>query len=129
MLHQGDTVEWNNVYEEPHTVSTGNLPPGDPSLPVNAAAATNFSGQALSSGFVEKGAKFSVTFNSLGQFTFVCLIHPGMKVDVFVLGPGATVPAQNDGASQATKDAVASAVAAGNAATAAVKIPAPTKNC
>jgi plastocyanin len=129
MVHQGDTVEWSNPYEEPHTVSFGNLPPGDPAEPHDAALATSFDGsKPISSGFVTKGSKFSVTFTKLGAYTFVCLIHPGRKVDVFVLGPGATIPPQNDASSQATKDAVASAVAAGNAAAAAVKIPAPTKN-
>jgi plastocyanin len=129
MIHQGDTVEWTNPYEEPHTVSFGNLPPGDPAEPHDVALASSFDGtKAISSGFIPKGGKFSVTFTRLGGFTFVCLIHPGMEVDVFVLGPGATIPAQNDAASQATKDAIAAAIAVGTKQIADLKLPPSAKN-
>ena len=129
MIHQGDTVEWANPYEEPHTVSYGNLPPGDPAEPHDAALAASFDGsKAVSSGFIIKGGKFSVTFNKLGAYTFVCLIHPGMKVDVFVLGPGATIPPQNDANSAATKETIAQGVAAANQAIAQMKVPAAAKN-
>jgi plastocyanin len=129
LIHQGDTVEWSNPYEEPHTVSFGNLPPGDPAEPHDAALATSFDGsKPISSGFVIKGGKFSVTFTKLGAYTFVCLIHPGMKVDVFVLGPGATIPAQSEAGSAAANAAVAEGVAAGNDAASKLKVPAATKN-
>ena len=129
MLHQGDTVEWSNPYEEPHTVSFGNLPPGDPAEPHDVAVAASFEGsKPVSSGFIVKNSKFSITFTKLGAYTFVCLIHPGMKVDVFVLPPGATIPPQSDASSAAVKDTLAQALAAGNQASAQVKVPAPTKN-
>jgi plastocyanin len=129
MVHQGDTVEWTNPYEEPHTVSIGTLPPGDPAEPHDAAVAASFDGtKAFSSGFITKGSKFSVTFKSLGVFTFNCLIHPGMEVDVFVLGPGATVPAQNDATSAAVKADLDKAIAVGTKQLAELKVPAATKN-
>jgi plastocyanin len=129
LIQQGDTVEWSNVYEEPHTVSYGALPPGDPAEPHDAAVAATFDGtKAFNSGFVAKGAKFSVTFTKLGAYTFNCLIHPGMEVDVFVLNPGTTIPPQNDANSAATKATIAEGVAIGNQAASQLKVPAPTKN-
>ncbi|HLG11739.1 MAG TPA: plastocyanin/azurin family copper-binding protein [Dehalococcoidia bacterium] len=129
MVHQGDTVEWTNPYEEPHTVSIGTLPPGDPAEPHDVAVAASFDGtKAFSSGFITKGSKFSVTFKSLGVYTFNCLIHPGMEVDVFVLGPGATFPTQNDATSAAVKAELAKAIAVGTKQLADLKVPAATKN-
>jgi plastocyanin len=130
MVHQGDTVEWANPYEEPHTVSFGALAAGaDPAEPHDAANAATFDGtKGFNSGFIVKGGKFSVTFKSLGSYTFFCAIHPGMEVDVFVLGPGATIPAQNDASSKATQDAVAAAIAVGTKQIADLKVPAPVKN-
>jgi plastocyanin len=101
----GDTVEWLNPYEEPHTLSylLDGPPPEDVAAPLNPDAAISFDGsEAYSSGFFVKDQSVSVTFTAVGEFTFICIIHPGMEVDVTVVGPGTETP---DGIDEAAAEA------------------------
>jgi plastocyanin len=126
-VHQGDTVVWKNPYEEPHTLTY--LLPGvafpEFEAPANVEAAASFNGtQAFTSGFILKDMSFSVKFASLGAYTFICLIHPGMQVEVTVVPTGTVLPAQS-GTSPENVATLEAAIAAGEAAGAAVKVPAP----
>lgn len=63
----GTTVTWRNVGQQPHTVE-------------------DYYGYSFSSGTIQVGGTFSVTFNEPGAFTYNCAIHPEMRGEVFVLG-------------------------------------------
>lgn len=126
---QGDTVTWSNPYIEPHTLTFDR---GDTEFefeaPENVGAAAAFNGtQSFSSGFLFEGDSFSVTFTAQGTFQFLCLIHPGMVVDVNVLAPGTYIPPQS-GSSPSNMQLAQQAIAVGEAAAAAVKVPPPTRN-
>jgi plastocyanin len=128
-VQQGDTITWTNPYIEPHTLTylTGGATfEFDEVANVSAAAAFNGT-KAFSSGFVVEGGSFSVTFTTQGAFKFICLIHPGMAVDVSVMAPGSYVPVVS-GSDPGNKAIAANALALGEAASAAVKVPAATKN-
>ena len=129
-VEAGDTVDWVNPYIEPHTITYlhGSDQYPDFESPANVESTAAFDGsQSFTSGFVVKDAHFSVTFTNLGKYTFLCLIHPGMAVDVYVLPPGATVPPQgaNDPANIAAAE---SAIAAAQKAADALQVPAATTN-
>jgi len=84
VIHKGDTVRFLNTMSmgAPHTVTFGKV--GDPFTPVGNP--DNFKGGKLSSGFMPPQAKFKVTFNKVGKFHYVCLLHSemGMKGVVVV---------------------------------------------
>jgi plastocyanin len=129
-VEAGDTVEWVNPYIEPHTITylrgTDSFPEFE--APANVEAAAAFDGsESLTSGFIVKDGHFPVTFSKLGKYTFLCLIHGGMIVDVYVLPPGATVPPQgaNDPVNIAKTE---SAIAQAEAAVAALQVPGATSN-
>jgi plastocyanin len=129
-VEAGDTVDWVNPYIEPHTITYlhGSDQYPDFAAPANVETAAAFDGsQSFTSGFVEKDQHFSVTFSKLGKYTFECLIHPGMTVDVYVLAPGTTVPPQgaNDPKNAAAAEA---AIAAAQKAADALEVPAATSN-
>jgi plastocyanin len=114
LIHAGDTVEWVNPYEEIHTVTflaKGQevpaliVPAGPPAagappkLMFNPEAAfptqgTVYGGGYANSGILEKGQTFAQTFNQLGTYAFLCILHPGMEGTVQVLDAGTTVPSQ-----------------------------------
>jgi plastocyanin len=120
VINQGDTIDFVNPYEEPHTVTfeAGEAEIPNEQAPFNAAAAASFDGsQTIHSGFMGKDAKFSVTFAKTGAFEFLCVLHPGMTIDVAVVGAGVYTPPQ--GASvQGADQTIAAGIAAGEAASA-----------
>ena len=56
-IRVGDTVSWTNVSVVPHTITFA-----DPRIPTD--------------GFFEVEETFTVTFNTLGAFSYLCLFHP-----------------------------------------------------
>ena len=91
----GTTVEWRIPGPEPHSVTF--LPPGQTldSIPKAqlrepAPPAGPFDGKSfVSSGLLPQGAvtapPFRLTFPSVGEFTYVCVIHPAMTGKVVVV--------------------------------------------
>jgi plastocyanin len=124
----GDTVEWLNPYEEPHTLSRVlDEPVGDPAAPINPDAAISFDGTVgYSSGFFVKDQTVSVRFDAVGEYTFICIIHPGMEVVVTVVGPGVETP---DGIDEAAAEATLQAgIEKGERAEARFTVPGPVAN-
>jgi plastocyanin len=61
----GDTVEWTNTGDNPHTVTSDEEGVWD-------------------SGTLENGGTFSFTFEEAGTVTYHCNIHPSMQAEVVV---------------------------------------------
>jgi plastocyanin len=139
LIHVGDSVEFVNPYEEIHTVTflgdtkapelivPAGAPPkaGPPKLMFNPQVAfpttqTSYTGGYANSGIIGKGQSYSLTFNNVGSYSFLCILHPGMVGSVQVLGAGTTVPTQAayDADAKAQLD---KAIAAGQASAAATK--------
>jgi plastocyanin len=130
VVNVGDTVDFSNPYEEPHTVTyiknESDIPPGLEGFEAVIGTGAGFDGsKTVSTGFLNKGQTFSVTFVSGGAFKFLCLLHAGMEVDVSVVGAGIYTPPVDAAAAEAT---LKQGIAIGEAASAAVKPPAPVKN-
>jgi plastocyanin len=91
-LRAGDTVTWDFVWDEPHSVTFGEIagnpePPSHPDVAVVDYDGTGF----VNSGLVfppPGGASFSVKFTTEGTFDYYCFIHPMMTGKVFVQGEG-----------------------------------------
>ena len=130
VINVGDTVDFSNPYEEPHTVTfikdEADIAPGLAGLEAVIGTGAGFDGsKTISSGFLSKGDTFSVTFATGGGYEFLCLLHPGMVVDVSVVGAGIFTPPVDDAAAAAT---LRQGIAVGEAASAAVRPVAPVKN-
>ncbi|MHB1361204.1 MAG: cupredoxin domain-containing protein [Thermoleophilia bacterium] len=67
-VRTGTTVTWSNGDTLTHTVTASN--------------------GAFDSGRLEPGKNFGYTFNSAGTYDYACTIHPTMKGQVMVSGPG-----------------------------------------
>lgn len=114
-VNVGDSVEFQNPYEEIHTVTyvgsaavpdliVPNGPPpktGPPQLIFNPLAANPTASVATvdgsayqNSGVLNKGQSWTATFPKQGLFKFLCLVHPGMESSVTVLAAGVFVPTQ-----------------------------------
>ena len=126
-INEGDSIQWNNPYEEIHTVTfLGRdklpdllevVPSGTILKPptvkfaakaFNAAPARgtpSYDGTSfINSGILAKGSpatSWTVTFPKAGSYPFVCIVHPFMTGVVNVLGAGVYV------APQAQRDAEA----------------------
>lgn len=78
---QGATVTWKLVGAAAHTVTADD--------------------QSFNSGLLKPGETFQQTFNTLGSFTYACLVHPGMTATIDVVPPEeaavAAPPAASDG--------------------------------
>lgn len=70
----GDSVRWENVGDNPHTVT----------------------GDGMDSGSVAPGEEYSYRFNSAGTFDYVCDFHPGMDGSVVVRAAAATTGGDDD---------------------------------
>ncbi len=71
-IQVGDTVEWRNVSELPHTVTADPQKAADPShvaLPEGA--------EAFDSGFIQAGDSYSRTFDVPGEYRYFCIPHEG----------------------------------------------------
>jgi plastocyanin len=91
-LRAGDTVTWNFVWDEPHSVTFGE-PAGDPSAPSHPGqAVVEYDGTGVANSglvFPAPGADtFSVKFTKEGSFDYYCFIHPLMTGQVIVQGEG-----------------------------------------
>ncbi len=134
-IKAGDTIEWSNTTDVPHTVAFGvgsNIPPlvnplaqpsGPPLLALNPAVfapagGTTYNGTgvvntgALGQGFVATSA--SITFTTPGTYTYVCLVHAdqAMTGTVVVTGAAPAAPAPTP-----TAGAAATGISAPNTGT------------
>lgn len=76
VVHVGDTVTFLNTgMGAPHTVTFGHEP-ANIFAPVGNPK--DFRGGNLSSGLMEPGAKFTVTFKKVGEFDYICALHDYM---------------------------------------------------
>jgi plastocyanin len=76
VVHLGDTVTFvNSGMGAPHTVTFGHEP-ANVFAPVGNPK--DFKGGNLSSGLMEPGDKFTVTFNKVGEFDYICALHDYM---------------------------------------------------
>jgi plastocyanin len=127
-IQKGDTIRFNNPYEEPHTTTyVPGVPEFGPPPPLLigpnfnplALDPTNTSGgvtdfdphKYYNSGFMFKGATADVIFNVTGTFKFLCLFHPGMEETVTVVGTPITIASQDaiDKVGNAQRDALITA--------------------
>ena len=92
-LRAGDTVTWDFTWDEPHSVTFGEIA-GDPSGPSHPGVAvvehdgTAFVNSGLIFGSKSAPESFSVKFTKEGTFDYYCFIHPLMTGKVFVQAPG-----------------------------------------
>lgn len=102
-INVGDTVTWRVDSSEFHTVSflSGSPQPeflapvpGQPGVMISPAAAfpaggTSYEGSGVvSSGLLNQGQTYSLSFPVAGTFDYVCLVHPNMKAQVIVKNAG-----------------------------------------
>ncbi|MCG3125474.1 MAG: Plastocyanin [Phycisphaerae bacterium] len=64
-IKKGGTVHWRNQDPAAHTVTSGN--PGDADA-----------GATFDSGEIQPGDSFPLTFDSAGEYTYFCELHPGL---------------------------------------------------
>jgi plastocyanin len=100
-VHAGDSITWNFIPDEIHTVSF--LTPGQVRLPfvVGCPGTTPdgspFDGSAcVNSGPSTSGQTYTVFFPSPGNFKLVCLVHANMTAVVHVLDPSQPLPHKQD---------------------------------
>lgn len=112
-IHKGDTIHFTNPYAEPHTVTfvpQGTTvpaliipnPTGAPGSVFNPLATevtdsspATFDPHAYyNSGFLNEGDSADVLFDTVGNYTYLCLFHPGMELAVSVIGQPVDVPDQ-----------------------------------
>lgn len=76
-----DTVKWVNSTPTPHSITIGELPPGDPfEAPVTVPANNTYGGTGIvHSGFIGQdmpdGTTFSLSFSQAGTYQYYCLLH------------------------------------------------------
>jgi plastocyanin len=90
-VRAGDTITWSFPWDEPHSVTFGEIQ-GNPEEPTNPDdAVVDYDGTGfVNSGLVfgPNGPEFSVKFTSEGTYDYFCFIHPFMTGKVYVQGPG-----------------------------------------
>ncbi len=106
-IHVGDTITFTNgAAITPHTVTflagAAPLSPEDPkSMAPNAPSGAKWNGKTLlTSGILEPGKQYTITFTSSGAFSYYCVLHPLMTGTVVVLPAGEPIPSK---AEQAAK--------------------------
>jgi plastocyanin len=80
-IKAGDTVEWQNVGNQLHHVTT------DPAAALKKADVSNPPGaKPFDSGFLKPGESFSQTFSVLGTYRYTCAVHEakGMNGEIIV---------------------------------------------
>lgn len=80
-IKAGDTVEWQNVGNQLHHVTT------DPAAALKKADVSNPLGaQPFDSGFLKPGESFSETFSVPGTYRYTCAVHEakGMNGEIIV---------------------------------------------
>jgi plastocyanin len=100
-VHAGDSVTWNFIPDEIHTVSF--LTPGQVRLPFMVGCpgttpdGSTFDGSAcVNSGPSTNGQTYTVVFPAAGNFKLVCLVHANMTAVVHVLDPSQPLPHNQD---------------------------------
>ena len=118
----GDSVKWTVAADEPHSVTFGNGPAGEPpdewpqsgftgTIPAPPGTAS-LTGTYNGTGFVNstiifKGSTATLQFTAAGSFPFICVIHPGMAGTVNVVASGTTTTqAEADTKAAQTRDAL-----------------------
>jgi plastocyanin len=112
IINVGDTVTWRVDSTEFHTVTFLSgapqpdfVEPTEAGLAITPLAAAPTGGReydgtgTFSSGLLNKGDTYSLTFSRPGTFDYVCLVHPNMKAQVVVREAGA--PADTPAAAEA----------------------------
>jgi plastocyanin len=127
-VNVGDTVKWNNPYDEGHSVTFLADKPAPTGAAVNNPIGANpasFDGSAqISSGIMNKDQAYTVTFSKEGQYKFICVRHTSQTGLVQVLPAGVHVPDQK----QLDSEAATSLDQGINIGLkAAAEVPAPTK--
>lgn len=100
-----DSIKWTVESDEPHSVTFGNGPAGEPpdewplsgltgTVPPPPGTAT-LTGSYNGTGFLNttllfKGSTATVQFTAAGAFPYICVIHPGMAGTVNVVASGTT---------------------------------------
>ncbi len=92
-IRAGDTITWDFVWDEPHSVTFGQIQ-GVPEAPTHpGTAVVEYDG----TGYVNSGlvfpaptgeTTFSMKFTKEGTFDYFCVIHPLMTGKVYVQGAG-----------------------------------------
>lgn len=89
-IDEGDSITWTNG-GEPHTITflgPYSSPPGDPTAPQGGPS---FDGSTfVSSGFMEPGQKFTLTFRKAGTYAYFCVLHAPEMSGVVVVQPRGT---------------------------------------
>lgn len=70
LINVGDTVVWIQDGAVPHTTSDG---PGKAAVPEHALLPEG--AQPWDSGLLDSGERFSVVFDTPGEYTYLCTIH------------------------------------------------------
>lgn len=86
VIHKGQRVRFVNTMSmgSPHTVTFGKEPVG-PALFAPSGNPTNYRGGNLHSGLMTPGARFTVTFNKVGTFHYICALHDDMGMTGLVV--------------------------------------------
>lgn len=86
VIHLGQKVHFLNTMSvgAPHTVTFGEEPQG-PAIFQPSGDPTDYEGGDLHSGFMVPGSKFTVTFNKVGRFHYICALHDDMGMKGLVV--------------------------------------------
>ncbi len=76
-ISKGTTVTWTNQDSQGHTVTSGN--------PVDPDTGALFDSMKDLAGLIKPGTKWEHTFDTVGQFSYFCQIHPWMTGKVIVM--------------------------------------------
>lgn len=94
-VNVGDTINWT-VKGNFHTISflSGQAPPpdGSPESLAPSGGSTYDGTGFVSSGILQTGGNYAVTFSEPGIYAYRCLIHPGMQGIVIVQPSGTVYP-------------------------------------
>lgn len=89
-IDEGDSVTWTNQ-GEPHTITflgPYSSPPANPTAPQGGPS---FDGSTfVSSGFMQPGQKFTLTFTKAGTYAYFCVLHAPEMSGVIVVQPRGT---------------------------------------
>jgi len=121
-VNAGDVIQWAFPAGEPHTVTllgprTAPPAPDDPTDSAPVGPATYDGSTYVSSGFELLGQSYALTLTKPGTYTYMCLIHPGMRGTITVQPAGAQHPVN-----QATYLSQANAQTSADLATAAAAV-------
>ncbi len=89
-VDEGDSITWTSQ-GEPHTVTflgPYSSPPANPTAPQGG---TSFDGSTfVSSGFMQPGQQFTLTFTKAGTYAYFCVLHAPEMSGVVVVQPRGT---------------------------------------